>query len=384
MAGLLLLALLTGCGGGYVAPKPSPDVARPNPIGAQQALDRLRGAIDTHSASGLQGLEADIARNARALRVAGFTARYITEDDGVGAGGSWTADVDITWCFAGFDRSLVRQTVSATFAPAGGGIRITSFGGTDHRVPTWLTGPVSVRRTADTLVLVAGGEREADQYARLATNAVTTVRRVLPWPDPRLVFDVPSSEAALESALGANPGDYAGVAAVTASVDGSNAADAPVHVFVNPDAIGKLNQQGAQVVLSHEATHVATGVALGSPLPEWLLEGFADYVALRDVPLPLSTTAGQVLRDVRRNGAPDHLPGTAEFNEHAEDFGEEYEAAWLANRLLAELGGEQRLVRLYDEVNAGAPLDPTMRRLFGFGVEAFTRKWQEHLTHLAS
>jgi hypothetical protein len=210
------------------------------------------------------------------------------------------------------------------------------------------------------------------------------VRRVLPWPDPRLVLEVPSSENALETELAASPGDYSGVAAVTASVDGSTQRTAPVHVFVNPDAIGKLNTQGAQVVLSHEATHAATGVALGSALPEWLLEGFADYVALRDVPLPLSTTAGQVIRDVRRNGPPAHLPGTAEFNAKAEDFGEEYEAAWLACRLLAQLGGEQQLVRLYDEVKAGAALDPTMRSLFGFGVGEFTKTWQERLSHLAA
>ena len=37
--------------------------------------------------------------------------------------------------------------------------------------------------------------------------------------------------------------------------------------------------------MSHEAVHVATEAAR-STMPLWLLEGFADYVALRDVDLP--------------------------------------------------------------------------------------------------
>ena len=39
-------------------------------------------------------------------------------------------------------------------------------------------------------------------------------------------------------------------------------------------------------------------------MPLWLLEGFADYVALRDVDLPIATTAGQIIEQVRRDGPP--------------------------------------------------------------------------------
>jgi hypothetical protein len=205
---------------------------------------------------------------------------------------------------------------------------------------------------------------------------------VLPWPDPDLVLEVPADESGVEQMMGADAGSYHGVAAVTATVDGSTGG--PVHVLVNPQVIGDLNSQGAQIVLSHEATHVATRVEGNTSLPPWLLEGFADYVALRDVSLPLSTTARQIFAEVRQDGAPRALPGSAEFNDQSETFGAQYEAARLACRLLARIGGEPALVGLYDAVRDGADLDATMRHDVGLGVAAFTARWRAELTSLAA
>jgi hypothetical protein len=355
---------------------------------AAGALARLQQAIAERDTTAVSGpLLPAVVDNAATLGITGFTARYVAADssaDGaVAADGSWTADVALTWRFAG-DPAGASEEVLTRFAPTASGVAVTGFTGNEgHRLPLWLTGPLTVRRTAEVTVAVAGGDSgaEADRYRALATRAVATVRRVVPWPRPHLVLDVPADESTLEQMMGAAPGSYHGVAAVTTSVDGS--ASGPVHVFVNPQVIGGLNSQGAQIVLSHEATHDATGVASNTTLPPWLLEGFADYVALRDVDLPLSTTAGQILAEVRTDGPPQHLPGPAEFNAQAEDFGAEYEAAWLACRLLAQRGGEQSLVHLYDEVKAGAAVGKTMRRDFGFGVAAFTKDWQRQLQRWA-
>ncbi|MEP9380986.1 hypothetical protein [Nocardioides sp. KR10-350] len=323
-------------------------------------------------------------RNAAALHVADFSARYVAEDGAVAADGSWTADVEIGWRFAGFDSRAVSEEVGVEFAPAAGGVRIAGFGGGDEKLPVWLSGAVTVRRTPQTLVVVRGGAKKAAEYADLARTAVVTVRRVVDWRRPRLVLEVPENQGGLESALGADPGTYGGVAAVTATVDGSGRSSVPVHVFVNPDVIGTLDSQGAQVVISHEATHAATGAATNTHLPIWLSEGFADYVALRDVKLPLSTTAGQILKDVRRHGPPAHLPDQSDFNSQSSTFGEEYEAAWLACRVVAELGGEDGLVRLYDRVEVGAPLGRTLQSVTGLGVKGFTKAWQEHLSDWAA
>ena len=51
---------------------------------------------------------------------------------------------------------------------------------------------------------------------------------------------MPESAEQLEEELDAEPGEYANIAAVTTTVNGSVAARAPVHVFVNPEVFGPL------------------------------------------------------------------------------------------------------------------------------------------------
>ena len=323
--------------------------------------------------------------NARSLKVKQFALRYVDETGGVDADGSWPASVDVSWQFARFDPVPSRAEVQFRFAAgdAPGSVTITTVGGGDLRTPVWLSGPVEVRRTSTVLVLAVADSATTDDYARRARAAVPVVRRVLDQWRPLLVVEVPRSATDLDRALDAAPGEYAGIAAVTTTVDGSLALDAPVHVLVNPQVYGRLKARGAQVVMSHEAVHVATAAAL-STMPLWLVEGFADYVALRDVDLPLSTTAGQAIGQVRRNGPPTALPGAAEFDTATTHLGAAYEQAWLACRLLAALGGEDALVRLYDEVDEGARLGPTLRKIFGLGTAGLTRRWQNLLRDVAA
>jgi hypothetical protein len=156
-----------------------------------------------------------------------------------------------------------------------------------------------------------------------------------------------------------------------------------VHVFVNPDVLGGLRPAGAQVVLSHEATHVATG-AFTSPMPLWLLEGFADYVALRDVHLPVSRSAAQVAAEVRRRGAPAALPSDAAFGPRTADLGATYESAWLAVRQVAADAGQPALVRFYDDANSGTPVARALRRATGVTIATLTAQWRRELERLAA
>jgi hypothetical protein len=212
---------------------------------------------------------------------------------------------------------------------------------------------------------------------------VPVVRDVFPAWRGRLVVEVPGSEQGVDTVLAADPGSYAGIAAVSASVDGTLAPGSQVHVFVNPDVYDGLDPVGGQVVMSHEATHVATGAPLTSGVPLWLLEGFADYVALHEVDLPIRTTAGQIIALVRKDGAPDHLPGQAEFDESDSHLGAAYESAWLACLVLADRGGRQPLVSLYEGVSRGRDVDAELRRLFGIGEAELTSLWRQRLQQLA-
>jgi hypothetical protein len=154
-----------------------------------------------------------------------------------------------------------------------------------------------------------------------------------------------------------------------------------VHIFVNPAVFDPLGPRGSQIVMSHEATHVATNAAL-STMPPWLLEGFADYVALARSHLPVSLTASQILAQVRHWGPPDHLPGQAEFDTRNQRLGASYESAWLACRLLARRYGEKRLIRFY-RASARASSTAAAFRTLGTDQRAFTRAWREDLRRLA-
>lgn len=393
LAALALVAWLLLGSDTYTAPPPrSADAAAADPSAAAATLRGLEdavaapddAAVDDVAAPGATGLLDAVLANADALDVVDFTARYVDAVGGVDDAGGWRAAVDLSWRFAGFDAEPVREEVLVGFAPgADGGLGITSFGGGDRRSPLWLSGPLEVRRSGQTLVL-ATTAGEADLVAGRAEAAVPVVRTVLPQWSSGLVVEVPASEGDLDRVLGADEGTYAGIAAVTASVDGSLAPGAPVHVFVNPEVYDGLDPVGGQVVLSHEATHAATDAPLTTGVPLWLLEGFADYVALRDVDLPLSTTAAQIAAQVRQSGAPQALPGAAEFGSTDSHLGAAYESAWLACRLLADTGGEAALVRLYEEVAGGAPYAERLEALFGLTEAQLTRRWRERLEDLAA
>ena len=208
------------------------------------------------------------------------------------------------------------------------------------------------------------------------------MRKVLPGWRGRLVVEVPGDAQELGRVLGTAPGAYGGIAAVTTTADGSTSPDAPVHIFVNPQVFDPLGPRGSQIVMSHEATHVATGAAV-STMPTWLLEGFADFVALDHVDLPVSVTASQILARVRKDGPPSRLPGKTEFDPQNQALGASYESAWLACRLLGETYGERRLIAFYRAADrAGSTVEP-FRTLLGTDQQAFTRSWRAYLRRLA-
>jgi hypothetical protein len=116
----------------------------------------------------------------------------------------------------------------------------------------------------------------------------------------------------------------------------------------------------------------------------WLSEGFADFIALRDVPLPLSTTAAQIARQVRREGPPRALPGDRDFDEESDYFGATYEAAWFACRLLGERAGEDTLLRFYRDADGVDDFAGLFRRTFGLSLAQFTEQWRSALSDLAA
>ncbi len=342
-----------------------------------------------------RGELATVLHNVRALHLTDLSMSYVGADagrrpasgTGDAVGRTWTGDVQVSWRLRGFDVHPARMRVPMTFAEHDAAARarfVTArharTGGRDA-VPLWLLDRVKAVRTGRSLVVGERGLPTA-RYSRLAGRAVADVRRVLPDWSGRLVVEVPDGPADLARTLGSEPSDYTQIAAVTTTEDGSTREAAPVHIFVNPQVFDPLGPHGAQVVMSHEATHVATGAALSS-MPPWLLEGFADYVALDHLGLPVQVTASQVLARVRAHGPPSQLPSRADFGAHRRGLGAAYESAWLACRLIGETYGEPRLVRFYRAVDRGSSTSRAFRSVLGTDERAFTDAWRRELRRLA-
>jgi hypothetical protein len=325
-----------------------------------------------------------VAANVRSLDLSAVSARYVDQVGTVSANGGWTGVAQVTWQLRGFDEQPARSDVLVRFAPHGDGLGIVGFepaaeGG--GRLPLWLRGELSVARADDTLVAVDGSRREAGEVLRRAVRGIDVVRRVLPDWDSPVVVEVPSNGADLDETLGVEPGTYSGIAAVTAPVGEPGDTDGPVHVFVNPDVTDRLRQTGAQVVMSHELVHVATD-AVRRPVEPWLLEGFADYVALRDTRLSDRVTLGRAIEAARSDGVPEALPSAADFDTRAGDLQARYEEAWLACRIIAERLGERGLADVYGRVSSGRPVDEVLAAR-DLSVDELTGLWRDRLGRLA-
>ncbi len=340
--------------------------------------------------------------NVRQLRLTELTLRYVDEDTGVGGGDTFGADVQLSWRIAGFDSSASRMEVQLLLTQTPRGAAFVSartaagdrpgrgedpvgapVGQSADGTPLWLLGDLGVERSPRALVMVARQQGAVDRYAMLADRAVADVKRVLDGWGGKMVVEVPASQGDLEQVLGVAADSYRSIAAVTSTVDGSTRPSSPVHILVNPSVFDRLSGDGAQIVMSHEATHVATRAATSS-MPMWLLEGFADYVALDDIELPVSVTASQILAEVRKDGSPRRLPTASEFDPSNKSLGTSYEAAWLACRYIGAEYGERTLVAFYDAVDEGLPVRDGFRRYLATDRRGFTEAWQGYLTRLAA
>jgi hypothetical protein len=395
----LAAIVLSGCSSdeSIAPPKPGGDVASGRGAAAQRTLNDLVKALvarDGAAAAALGIADAgpvleDMAANAERLDLDDLSMRVVdaegalTPDERERYGTSaWAGTVSLSYRLNGWDAQATRLESRIVFSSSDGRDRVASVGGGhDDRTPLWLTGPVTTAAAGRALVIASGGH--AGGVLDLARQALDDVGKVLPGWRGKLVMEVPGSEDQLEQALGAPAGRYANIAAVTTSVDGSLVPGSPVHVFLNPKVFDGLGPRGAQVVVSHESTHVATDATFAE-MPTWLLEGFADYVALAHARIPVATAASQILARIRKDGPPDHLPTATELDPAAPGLGATYEEAWLAARFIAQEYGEARLVTFYRKVSGGEAVERAFKGTLGTTEDAFVARWRADLRDLAA
>lgn len=395
---VVALTALAGCSTdeSVAPPTPAADSSSRHEGAAQPTLTALAGALASGDHAKVEALGTsdatqllrDVADNVGTLGLTDLSLRYVDDQAVLSASDrdrfgsdAWAATAELTYRVSGWDAQPTRLETRVVLTPDGDRQLVAGLGGgDDDRTPLWLTGPVT--RLVAGRAMVVTTAKDGSRYLRLAQQALIDVRRVLPKWRGRLVVEAPSSETQLDQALAASQEQYANIAAVTTTVDGSLVPGAPVHVFLNPRVFDALGPRGAQVVLSHETTHVATGATFAQ-LPTWLLEGFADYVALAHAGIPVRTAASQILTRIRKDGPPDHLPSSADLDPTAPGLGATYEEAWLAARFIAREHGEGKLVRFYQRVSAGEDVGKAFRKVLGTSQAAFEKRWRADLKELA-
>jgi hypothetical protein len=303
---------------------------------------------------------------------------------------AWVQSVTLSWVLPDESRTA-EEEVWLTFvdepAVAGGAPTLRLAGDTDgpgagSPAPIWWQQPVHLRRDGATVLLTDDDDPDWLEQASAARRAVRKRIGVAERDkDGPLVVELPRSRAAFERALGVPATSYAQVAAAAWPM-GADTSTAPIHVVVNPEATARLSALGRNVLLTHEAVHVATR-SPGSPAPTWLVEGYADRIAYRAHPSG-AVPATEAVRDaVRRDGVPRDWPVEDDFGPEAPDLDLTYDLAWTATRSIAMAYGDDALNRFYAAVDGGASLEEAAEKI-GTTKRSLRQRWRADLTELAA
>lgn len=328
----------------------------------------------------------------RAYRFGALTpdAGALTPDRAEELGRSaWVGDVVVELQFEGSDAGWWSTAHRLAFVRRDGELYIAGdaegLGSSEPR-PLWLLDEVRSVSGEHSLVIGTGSEDRLAAVADALDTGVLEVSAVWPahWPE-HVVVIMPDTQAQMERVIGARAGSQAKVAAVTTSV-GRHSRDGGSHIVINPETFEAIGVRSQQVVLTHEAVHVATEATV-SNVPIWLSEGFADYIGFKSSDLAIETVARGLLEEVRTDGPPDELPNSAAFHPRQPDLDRAYEAAWLACRYIAETAGEETLVEFYramGEVHSEDDEVRVYRDVLGHTPESFVRAWQDFLVERAA
>ena len=389
VAPLLSASLVAGCSTStsITPPKPTSLDAAGQAQLSQNALDAFGAALMSRSATGATSAERTALAAGHLMGVQSVNFQYIdtvaltASDIGRFGSSAWAAEVSASYRLP-FDPGPTEMTIAMVFTAPHGTAHIVSIGGHGDRSALWLDGPTSIAMKPR-LVVIDTVPSSLTYFVGLGQYALRTVARVLPGWRGTLVIEVPQTQAQLDDVLQTPAQQLSDIAAVTTTADGTLTDGSPIHVFANPDVFDTMTQVGARVVMSHESTHVATGGPL-TTMPTWMLEGFADFVALDHAGIPVQTAAHQIIARMAREGIPTHLPTAEDLAPTAGGLGATYEEAWLAWRYLGLTYGEAKAVAFYDAVKGGASVARAFTSVLGTTEGAFVQGWRADLRQLVS
>jgi hypothetical protein len=300
--------------------------------------------------------------------------------------------VSLRFALRGVDRIPTNHELWWTFVRHDGHIVIAAddglanAGGESWQGP-WDFGTLDVLRGPHSLVL--GHPEDARSLSQVRAEVEAAVPAVSAvwgsdWSQDVAVV-VPATQEELTAQVGRSSDVTVQLAAAAVS-DGQDPLTGAVYgqrLIVNPAALARLSAVGRQIVIRHEITHIADARATTAASPQWLVEGFAEYVANLDSGQPVPIAAAELRADVRRGRLPAALPTPDAFSTGAESA-QAYEGSWLACRLIAQRAGQAGLVRFYRLVGASplgpdAALSAALRRVLHETPARFTAQWRAYL-----
>ncbi|WP_067858998.1 peptidase MA family metallohydrolase [Nocardia shimofusensis] len=147
-------------------------------------------------------------------------------------------------------------------------------------------------------------------------------------------------------------------------------------VVFAPDAGERLTPDQLRTLLRHELTHLATRAHTAGDAPQWLTEGFADYVAHRGLGHTFAEIAPTVRAAARSGALPDAFPADTAFTGPAAV--EAYEQAWTICAFVAAAYDEPRLLHLYRTLagSGRADEDRLLREVLGTDRASFADRWR--------
>jgi hypothetical protein len=247
----------------------------------------------------------------------------------------------------------------------------------DHEI--WDSGQVRTVRSARTLIVHHPGQEElAGRLLRVADRAYAQVGAAWtgPW-ERKAVILVPRDQDEAERLVGAR--DLSRVAAVASSSVESGSTERVLgnRIVVNTSNVDGYDGLNLQVLITHEMTHVATR-SLGDGVPLLLVEGFADWAALKPVGLPFSSTRPALSTRVRSGRFDGALPTDREFR--GGDAAVAYDEGSAFCLWVAETFGARKLQALYRQFAGADPPNPTQldrgfRRALGISRRTAERRW---------
>lgn len=295
--------------------------------------------------------------------------------------------------------SPIRRSVSVVVVGRGGIWRISGFA-KSSAVEPWHQGRVRVTWGRRSLLLSVGSSQDFTPLVQQLDAAGQHVDSLWGRTWPRVTVAVlPRTQNDLAELLGRPPNTGLDQIAAMTSGEVKRPADVQAgyssdRVLLNPNGFPALGELGKRVVLRHELTHVATRSLAQQPVPMWLSEGYADYVAYHGLTLDERRIAASAIAKYGKQTSP-QLPTRDDFDARKGRVAPAYGGAWLAVVALSRTGGADSVRSIYRQtagVNSAQPgkADPetaanqAIKAEKGWTRADFIQAWRQEMQRVAT